>query len=75
MNRNGLFGGVPIGSYFNEPQVQYFDMGGHAHPHGGIIDRRAARKALGNANLAAGKYDNIPSFVPSSIRTMMTSRR
>ena len=65
MNRNGLFGGVPIGSYFNEPQVQYFDMGGHAHPHGGIIDRRAARKALGNANLAAGKYDNIPSFVPS----------
>jgi len=65
MNRNGLFGGVPIGSYFNEPQVQYFDMGGHAHPHGGVINRRAARKALGNANLAAGKYDNIPSFVPS----------
>ena len=62
MNRNGLFGGVPIGSYFNEPQVQKFDMGGHAHPHGGVADRREARKALGNANLAAGKYDNIQAL-------------
>ena len=47
---------------FGLGEVQKFDMGGHAHPHGGVADRREARKALGNANLAAGKYDNIQAL-------------
>ena len=62
MNRNGLFGGVPIGSYFNEPPV-YMRNGGSP------MDRfRAADQASMKTYQKA--FENTPGTVAAKAKAM-----